>query len=751
LERRPEILGRINKDLLILTAVVLGVNLPFLLDVNIPLGDTSHVFRSFYFFYNEVFFHHRLPLWAPLGTYGTQSDVYFLITLSPASFLAILTGLVFKINNALLVFKIDYMLEELILLYSMYLLSNELFRNRITVLLVCLSAIAGLVAEVQIFLNLRAYYLMPLIIYFMVLFFRDMKPSRLISAMVVFLLFFNGNTPYLITTPLLALTVIGLVMTICYRKDFRRIIDIDKGEILLSATLLLLLAAMLVGYYYFVANSTYFLDSSFPKRDPRSYKVSLDTFLSYGMRIGFDKFKGLVYPFEIAEKTPVAMAETLYTGVIPLIFAIYGLFRARTVMTYALLSAMAALGLLSLGEKTFVAALLYRYFPLMDYFRHIGSVVNCYKIFIPLLAGFGLDAFLSTVRGGGKAGRLTAAAAYVVLISSVLVGSTFILHLILKLDPHFPGYIIRYCFLAAVSIFILFIAAVRLFRLRGHVSLLITVCLAVEILVYQGAVGLVHLPVMSKYYKASDAAANVSKLPFIDKRDDGKPYLSGGKWEFFGVQRYEQHAFDYNYLQFDPCVPLFRVDVLAPGVIRLLNEKFNKDDAADDGFLTAIGCNAPKLQLKSEIKTADSIKEALDIVTGGHDIGTVPVVYGLSKHQKTYLSWYPPESVSGTIVVTEYSTDYISMDVTINSNRSALLYYSEAWHPSWEAYVNGKPVQIILANLAFKSLFLDKGQSRVEFVFENKTSMFLQYSMAIIGVLFTASLMVFVWVMPSRR
>jgi hypothetical protein len=43
------------------------------------------------------------------------------------------------------------------------------------------------------------------------------------------------------------------------------------------------------------------------------------------------------------------------------------------------------------------------------------------------------------------------------------------------------------------------------------------------------------------------------------------------------------------------------------------------------------------------------------------------------------------------------------------------LYYADAWHPFWEAYVNGRPAPILKANLGFKAVRIPAGKSRVDF------------------------------------
>ncbi len=56
-----------------------------------------------------------------------------------------------------------------------------------------------------------------------------------------------------------------------------------------------------------------------------------------------------------------------------------------------------------------------------------------------------------------------------------------------------------------------------------------------------------------------------------------------------------------------------------------------------------------------------------------------------------------------------------------NPNASAgWMAYADAWHPSWRATVNGKPVPVYRANMAYKAIPIDAGENLIELRFGSR-------------------------------
>jgi hypothetical protein len=72
-------------------------------------------------------------------------------------------------------------------------------------------------------------------------------------------------------------------------------------------------------------------------------------------------------------------------------------------------------------------------------------------------------------------------------------------------------------------------------------------------------------------------------------------------------------------------------------------------------------------------------------------------------------------AVMGEVKPVSLKANKLVLD-TVTDN-DGFLYCSDTWYPGWRAYVDGKRTEIFRANLAFRAVFLPKGNHRVEFVY----------------------------------
>lgn len=189
-------LGRFNVDFPILVLVLVLLNIGYWSRNMWPDKDTIYVFHAFHTFYNNFLFHGELARWFPYGTYGVQSDFWQLCNLTPASYLVGYLGVLCRVEDALLVFKFSVFLEQLMLLLGITLLARELFTFRITRFFVCLGVLASTVWLFKVYWDFRIYYLLPLIMYLLVLFFRAKRGHYMWLAGIVTVFSLVGNNPY---------------------------------------------------------------------------------------------------------------------------------------------------------------------------------------------------------------------------------------------------------------------------------------------------------------------------------------------------------------------------------------------------------------------------------------------------------------------------------------------------------------------------------------------------------------------------
>ena len=56
--------------------------------------------------------------------------------------------------------------------------------------------------------------------------------------------------------------------------------------------------------------------------------------------------------------------------------------------------------------------------------------------------------------------------------------------------------------------------------------------------------------------------------------------------------------------------------------------------------------------------------------------------------------------------------------LNVNSTGPGFLLLSEVWYPGWKAYANGKEVAVIKSDDIFRSIFVNKGNTNIEFIYK---------------------------------
>lgn len=75
----------------------------------------------------------------------------------------------------------------------------------------------------------------------------------------------------------------------------------------------------------------------------------------------------------------------------------------------------------------------------------------------------------------------------------------------------------------------------------------------------------------------------------------------------------------------------------------------------------------------------------------------------------------PPAEASGRVEVIDYRNNRVTL--TSESAGRSLLVTSETWSPGWKAKVDGRLVDLLVVNHAFRGLALDAGQHRIEMTY----------------------------------
>ena len=71
---------------------------------------------------------------------------------------------------------------------------------------------------------------------------------------------------------------------------------------------------------------------------------------------------------------------------------------------------------------------------------------------------------------------------------------------------------------------------------------------------------------------------------------------------------------------------------------------------------------------------------------------------------------------AGTARIARYANTEV--DVAVDAPDGGLLLLNDVWHPWWHATLDGKPVDMLRANVIFRAVALPPGPHQVHFAFE---------------------------------
>jgi hypothetical protein len=124
--------------------------------------DTKQILGIFDYFYSGWLYSGELPRWMAYGLQGLDAAPFYLAFMSASGFLAVFAGKFFQVTDSMSLFMASICVEQLLFLLGMYLLSVRLYRERITVFCICLTAVLMIEWQFQLFFNLRLFGLLPL-------------------------------------------------------------------------------------------------------------------------------------------------------------------------------------------------------------------------------------------------------------------------------------------------------------------------------------------------------------------------------------------------------------------------------------------------------------------------------------------------------------------------------------------------------------------------------------------------------------
>ncbi len=698
----------------------------FLADAYLPLHDTGDTFHVFKTTYSNLLFNASLPEWLPHGVYGYQTHLQNILGLSPFAYPVMVAGKLFGVLDTLFLFRAVIFAEIVVFSLGFLRLADELLENRYLALFVLAPVLLTTPLINQIYFSFRLFYLLPLLIFFGLKFFRTGRAVHIICAAVVFFASLYGNLVYFsIYYALLCGLLFGLFFYI-YRKDFRLVIDRAAVAALAAAT-----AFIGVGTYL-ILTATEELRFVVTERDPETLKVELDSFLDYG-------FGGIVKTFEMLLARPLSTHDTtFYVPAAAFVFAVYAFRRERGRLFLAFAAVFAFFLVLTWGRYSPLAYAVY-YIPGVSYIRYLGLTLAVPKLLLCLIAGFGVRRFLAvTVEGGDAfrrdrgflgvaAGLLGFMVAVALALAVFVVGSLELVSLRTALAG-----------LSAAGL--LAVAAVfAIPAIRGKAFFYVQAGL----ILVQGGIYLMLINALFSNGYEFDAAVKADVI-------QARPYAFGetrlpvpvhprlAVWNAFDPWRYyyQSHTILYGSLGIDPCYPVIprdMVDNYSPGVhalgrrllgpevdVRDFGEHYKKDP--DSLFFRLAGCDGrAKIQLITRFEEqalAPAAAFPTEAMATGVVIERADGPGGTERRLIRSVAGEYPNAMSLAaqgLAVTHFSANRLELSVEGAGEKGAWLVYADAYHPGWRAAVDGRPATVWKANTAFKAVYLPPGAKTVGF------------------------------------
>lgn len=733
--------GPVKIDFVLLVFAAFLTNFPYWNAFFMARGDSIYVFQPFYVFYNDFFFHTDLVRWFPYGSCGIPGAYWQYYYLTPFSYCAGILGWILRVENVLGLFKFSLLLEQLAMAWGIYKLCGELFRRRATVFFVCLGLVASPAWFLNPFWNFRIYYLLPLMLYFLILFFRRRQGHWLWLSMTVFCFSMLGSVIYFSILHAAVLLIFGFCLAVPDRFYLPWIFERSRRN--LFAFLLMALTAAVFAYF---AGHMFGHVKSLVYGRESGYLVSVNNFLNTGRGIHWYKFIELVFG-------GFQNSVTLYLGLLPLVFFLAAAGTQRSREFAAVCLTIVFLVLLSVGDKTPVARLAYFLFPPLRLFRYIGLIGGLIRFFLLIAAGFGLDRFLDRAGKGDETLKNRA------WFLGCGFGFLVLVYFLVRQDL---GQALRpapwtYFFPLVLTVLVISLAILcwSAGRMNGKfLGMLAVGFFALDIMVYQQSMFKTLRP---ECYLMPDEVSRVHPYAFQHRRKkfaadmDGREHSRARAVEkFFGADRFFLFNNEtYTFMQFDPSVGRYQVGIQMENTYDLLVKMsswemklsmfgevktFNMTPSWQGVFAES----QPKLRLYRNVAFVDDRLLSKLVSRPDIDISRILLLNKTADHSPESRLTPQPAAPPGSIHVRSFVFNRLVLDVNVFLKDPVWLYYADAWHPGWRAYVDGQRQAIAKAYGAFKAVKVGPGRHEVRFEFFDGLESAAGIAIAVMATLFGA-------------
>jgi hypothetical protein len=697
-----------------------------------PTHDAQFAFQIFQNAYREFFFYGELPLWRPFDSFGLPSDLYHLFSLSLAQYAVIPVLSWAGLHNSFNAFRLSMVFEVLILLTGTMFVARLHIRSTAARILVYGLTLATVAWGVQIWWNFRIYYFLPLLLYYVEMFFRSGRLGYVAAAGAVYIGTMFGSIPYYL--PLHASVVVVFSAIMAYTHGLPKKILRPRWPDWTAAGLCLILSLLYLGL---LLKSRDGLFNSSPFRDPKNLNIGLQNFLTHAGAQG-DPSTLWEYIFGV----PTCFDISVFIGVIALIFAGMAFVASksqRAILPFA--GCALFLVFISCLQSSFVAPMFYFFFPLGNMIRHVSYFKVLAKPLLIILAGFGADAVLEN--GSHRRvhfGLLVSTLVALVPLAAYLASGGKPPYERLYTFDTFPIVTLVCLCLAA-----LYFGRIVVWREKISGALIVSLVLLEAFsftYAYRYNAKDTHFDLGKAELKRLIEPVSVQPLKFVGQRSFSFDFsLSPIFSDFYPITP--------STLNFDLChfySKHGRLDWLTESVKNLLHARYG--DAmglqtkieSDTAMQSAMGCNTSKLLLFRQYKQYTTEADAVSYIKNSQDFGRIPVI----ETGGDTFAINPVPGESDSYQLSKFSSNRLTLDLKASS--PGWLIYADAFHENWTATIDDQAVPIRRANLAFKAVLVPEGVHKVEFRYlGNPMSKLILTSLLILGALFALGLPVLIF------
>jgi hypothetical protein len=754
-----------------LVAIELAHTATAILQHRVPAThDGFQYFTLQYFFLNNAIQGGGVAQWIPYMGHGTVAAVWYGVQGSFLQNALLPAGPLLPDLDLLTVFHLGMLVDELILLVGTWLLARRFF-GPATVCFIALSIVGSCVWLDQPYWNFRLYYALPLVIELGHRFIDTGHWRWLFLAANLLALQVIGNLPYFI--PVASFTV--FVYFAGFAASHRRLIGERLRALRLNraavAALLASAASFGVVYACLVIGTGPLVTYSAGRNADGT--TTLKGFLTYGGETGLQQWLDLLL------NVSPSLDMTLYGGILLLPLSLVGLLTVDRRRVHFVVLAIVLL-LFSLGTLVSIAA--FNIWPTMRFFRHIALVSPLVKVLLVFVAAIGFEQIVGAPPGRRALVRAAGLAAAVVLLGGAWLALSLARPPVTQLhymdpDPasdrpdhmYEPALVARRlhasAVLAAAGALIVGAAPFTTRRVRLVVLTIVLGFVAADVYRFKFDHLLTRSDVVPPPARAAVRPAPMT-VPRRRDPDVRAALLTSGRLRSTltfhhalrrslqsqagrGTQYWTNHAFLFT----DEAGSSFRMDSWLRPIDQLMRMYWGApiEDAStlppgiDLGQLTypinrpgageVAGVTADKIRFFSAAYTVGSPADLVPLMTEGSFAGNVLFVLppehdkatrGRQQSDQRAPGWASQQPLSADdsrslpYQVTRFDANRMTISVNNPEPAASWMSYADAWHPFWKASVNGKPVPVYRANMAYKAIPIERGENLIEFQFGSR-------------------------------